>query len=133
MNERDRNKYIISLIDLIIDNYYRNVDLHEMKSEYKRINFEYRRINGYEKLPRLKKILDLNIYYFIVAFFLISVHLVYNVFNIGDELLLHYIPLFFTLVSIPLSKFVIMIIHDLNEKEVLKRLKLVKVLLMRKL
>jgi len=129
MNERDRIKYIISLIDLIIDNYYRNVDLHEMKSEYKKIKNVYNSIRKRKDLPSLKSIIKFNINYLFIIVFIFSIYLVYFVFNFKEEIYLHLVPIFILILSIPFLKIITNIIQKFNDVIVLKRLMLIKTLL----
>ena len=129
MNERDRIKYIISLIDLIIDNYYRNVDLHEMKSEYKKIKNVYNSIRKRKDLPSLKSIIKFNINYLFILVFIFSIYLVYFVFNFKEEIYLHLVPIFILIISIPFLKIITNIIQKFNDVIVLKRLMLIKTLL----
>ena len=129
MNERDRIKYIISLIDLIIDNYYRNVDLYEMKSEYKKIKNVYNSIRKRKDLPSLKSIIKFNINYLFILVFIFSIYLVYFVFNFKEEIYLHLVPIFILILSIPFLKIITNIIQKFNDVIVLKRLMLIKTLL----
>ncbi len=129
MTERAKIKYIIYSIDMIIDNYHRNVDLHEMKSEYKKIRKEYNSLSNHKDLPSLKSIIKININYLFIPVFIFSIYLVYFVFKFKEEIYLHLVPIFILIISIPFLKIITNVIQKLNDVTVLKRLRLIKTLL----
>ena len=155
MNDRAKIKYVIYLIDLLIENYYRNVDLHEMRPEYKKLRQEYSGLNKYGDLPNLKLIINIKIYYLFIPvyklnitikmnhyvqkslileiFLICSIYLVYYVFKFEEEIYLHLVPIFIMILSIPILKTLTNIIQRLNDGIVLKRLRLIKSLMNKKL